>query len=147
MIEVREGTISEIVALSRKIPEFHNPYGEDDYLKRFNNIPHLILVAEENSKIIGFKCGYHKEPDSSRFYSWMGGVLPDNRKKGVAKVLLEAMEEWCRSEGFDILEFKTLNQHKSMLIFGIRNGFNITNVVQSPKDSRPRILLEKELIQ
>ena len=44
-IEIKEGTIIEAVAISRKIPEFNDPYNEKEYLLRFNNKKHLILVA------------------------------------------------------------------------------------------------------
>ncbi len=146
MINVRQGSIEEIVKLGNQIPEFRNPHQKKEYEHRLQT-KHLILIAEANQKPVGFKCGYEREPSSGKFYSWMGGVLPDYRHLGAAKLLLEEMEEWCRREGYHALEFKTLNEHKSMLIFSIKYGFEIIAVIDSPKDKRKRIVLQKPLTQ
>ena len=144
MIEIRQGSIEEIVALSQKIPELKNPYGLEDYKRKFNT-KHIILVATAENQIVGFKCGYERDPDTKKFYSWMGGVLPEFRKSGAAKLLLHHMEKWCLDEGYQILEFKTLNEHKAMLIFSLKYGFEIIDVVNSDKDLRKRIVLQKKL--
>lgn len=144
MINIRRGSIEEVVEISNKIPEFNNPYRAEDYQAKFNT-KHIILVAEMNNQLVGFKCGYERDASTGKFYSWMGGVLPEYRKSGVARDLLIAMEEWCVNEGYKILEFKTLNEHKSMLIFSLKYGFEIIEVISSPKDPRKRIVLQKRL--
>ena len=133
MNRVRKGTIDEIVEVSNRIPELQDPYGSTEYEKRFKTI-HLILMAEIDGKLAGFKCGYQRDQVATKFYSWMGGVLPEYRKSGVAARLLAEMESWCKANGFDQLEFKTLNEHKGMLIFSLKHGFDIIDVLSSPKE-------------
>jgi len=58
--KIREGTIEEAVAVSYKISEFHNPYSTEEYYKRLNQVPHLILIAEIERTNIGFKVGYER---------------------------------------------------------------------------------------
>ncbi|MFK7935630.1 MAG: N-acetyltransferase family protein [Saprospiraceae bacterium] len=140
--QIKSGTIAEAVALSQLLPEFINPRGEDEYHKRLTNVRHLILIAYHADQPIGFKLGYEKE---DYFYSWMGGVLPDFRKSGIAKALADRQETWAREQGFTKVIFKTRNSHVGMLIFALKNGFQIISVTQKEQLRDYRILLEKKL--
>ncbi|MEP1095170.1 MAG: GNAT family N-acetyltransferase [Cyclobacteriaceae bacterium] len=144
MITIREGDIDEVVSLMQELPEFINPYSKEELRKRLL-VANLMLVAEMNEQLVGFKCGYERESGTKKFYSWLGGVLPRHRNKGVAESLLKKMEEWCLERGYEVLEFKTFNEHKGMLIFSIKSGFEIVDVRYSEKDDRKRIVLQKEL--
>ncbi len=145
MILIREGDIDEVASLMQELPEFINPYSKEELKKRLLNA-NLMLVAETDGTLVGFKCGYERDVGTRKFYSWLGGVLPEYRKKGVAKLLLEKMEEWCREHSYEVLEFKTFNEHKGMIIFALKSGFEIVDVRYSEKDDRKRIVLQKELI-
>lgn len=141
---IRLGTIAEVVSLSQLIPEFANPHEEQEYGKRLKNKSSLILIAEYRQQAVGFKVGYQKEIGGS-FYSWMGGVLPDFRQMGVAKKLSAYQEGWAKDQGYKSIRFKTRNYLKGMLIFGLKNGFNIISVENRPEVGQNRILLEKQL--
>ena len=140
---IRFGTIDEIQEVIKCIPEFVNPYPREEFQKRLSRSNSLILIAEEKGKAVGFKCGYQKS--CSVFYSWMGGVIPEYRRKGTAAELLKEMENWSRFKKFSKLKFKTMNEHKAMLLFSIKHGFDIIDVEKSNKDPRLRIWLSKEL--
>ncbi|MEP5611429.1 MAG: GNAT family N-acetyltransferase [Cyclobacteriaceae bacterium] len=144
MITIREGDIDEVASLMQELPEFINPYSKEELKKRLL-VANLMLVAEIEEQLVGFKCGYERDTGTKKFYSWLGGVLPQFRKKGVAESLLSKMEEWCLERGYEVLEFKTFNEHKAMLIFAIKSGFEIVDVRYSEKDDRKRIVLQKEL--
>jgi len=86
---IREGTIAECIEISEKIPEFSSGnYDEAAYLQRLSNTQYLILVAEKDQQVVGFKVGYDRYQDGS-FYSWLGGVLPEYRKDSVATQLAD----------------------------------------------------------
>lgn len=141
---IRLGTIEEVVKLLQEIPEFEDPYDAYEFEKRLGQSQSLIIVAEQDGNPVAFKCGYQRG-DQETFYSWMGGVLPHQRRKGLAEALLRKMEEWCLENEYKKLSFKTLNEHKSMLIFAIKNGFEISHTTDSSKDRRKRIWLHKQL--
>ena len=141
-IEIKEGTIKTVVQLSKEIDEFHNPHDELEYQKRLTNVPHLILVAYMDGKPVGFKVGYER---SGQFYSWMGAVLKDYRRKSVAKTLAVHQESWARQQGYRSVTFKTRNRLQGMLIFSIRNGFQIIEVEKRADIGESRILLRKDL--
>jgi adenylate cyclase, class 2 len=141
-IPIRESSIEEIVKLSWVIPEFSNPYPIEEYKNRLNEKRSLLLVADCEGKPAGFKVGYKM---NDHFYSWMGGILPEFRQKGIAQKLANVQEEWCRENGFQTIRIKTRNKHKKMLQLLIKNGYFITDIEQKNDISQNRILLEKTL--
>lgn len=141
-ITIREATVETCVHLSRQIPEFDGPPDIPEYRRRLEGLPHLILAAYEGERPVGFKVGYQRE---DYFYSWMGGVLPAYRKRGVARQLALAQEDWARKRGYSSITFKTRNQHKGMLIFALNNGFDIIGFRKKDTVAANRILLRKAL--
>lgn len=143
-IQIREGSVEEVVQLSRSLPEFLNPHTEDVYDERLKGKLHLIAVAEVDQQLAGFKVGYDKFGDSS-FYTWMGGVLPEYRKMGVARSLANFQESFVRKNGFDSIILKTRNRHKNMLLFALSSGFQIIGFEPERVNRESRILLKRDL--
>ena len=143
-ITIRKGTILEATTITHQIPEFGKAYMTAEYVKRLEKIPHLILIAEADGELAGFKVGYERERDGS-FYSWMGGVLPPFRRKGIASLLAARQEQWALLKGYQSVRFKTRNQHKGMLIFGINRGFKVVGFDARNNVEQHRIMLEKQL--
>ncbi|SMD36664.1 Acetyltransferase (GNAT) domain-containing protein [Reichenbachiella faecimaris] len=141
---IRKGTIEEVVTLSRQIPEFDNPHKAKVYEQRLNENQHLIAIAELDRELAGFKVGYDKFNDKS-FYTWMGGVLPQFRKSGVAKALAQFQEEFALMHGFETIVLKTRNKHKNMLHFALSSGFDIIEVEVKSDTLENRIILRKKL--
>ena len=142
-IEIKEGTIAEVVALSLQIPEFIDPHPIEEYQLRLQKVPHLVLIAYANQIPIGFKVGYERE---GYFYSWMGAILPAYRRLNAATLLAEAQESWAIQQGYPHITFKTRNHLKSMLLFALKRGFYILAVEKRDKVADYRILLRKFLI-
>lgn len=144
-IQIREGTVEEVLSVYPDIPEFGKAPPKEVYEKRLFSAPnHLILIACAQEKPVGFKVGYVRDADGS-FYSWMGGVAESYRRYGIAQQLLEHMQQWAREHGYQRLCFKTRNYLKPMLIFGLKNGFHIYQVEPRDRLEDYRILLQKDL--
>lgn len=141
-LQIREGSIAEIVLLSQKIPEFHPPYPTEEYRQRLSNRFHLILIAEVAGEPAGFKVGYERK---GSFYSWMGGVVPGFRQKGIAKALAHEQEKQISGQGYTSIWCKTRNSHKGMLIFTLKNGFDIIDFEPKAERKAHRIILHKNL--
>ncbi|EAY31958.1 GNAT family N-acetyltransferase [Microscilla marina] len=144
VLTIREGTVDEVVQLSKQIPEFVNPHQALEYQQRLSNVPHLILVACDATLPVGFKVGYQRASDGT-FYSWMGAVLPAYRHKEVATQLAHQQESWAKQQGYTHIRFKTRNRLKGMLIFALKNGFDIIRIEHQPTREEHRIVLEKRL--
>ncbi|MFG0773394.1 GNAT family N-acetyltransferase [Vibrio plantisponsor] len=124
-MKIREGSLSEVVAVVTEIDEFIVKENEQSLAQRLEGKRHLILVAEQQGQILGFKIGY--ELDSDTFYSWFGGVSPKARNFGLAQKLLDVQESWVIKQGYQQLKVKSRNQFPAMLRLLLRNNYLIEN--------------------
>ncbi|MBO3700437.1 GNAT family N-acetyltransferase [Roseivirga sp. E12] len=144
-VQIVETSIVEAIDLLQLLPEFQDMRDNPYYQERIENSKSLTLLATIDSKPIACKVGYDKFKDGS-FYSWLGGVLPKYRRLGIAKALADKQEDWAKSEGFKSIKFKTLNRHKGMLIFAIKNGFKIYSTKSKDEFDNYRIEMIKDLL-
>jgi predicted GNAT superfamily acetyltransferase len=142
-IIIKETSIKEVHSVSLNIPEFINPHPIEIYKKRLKNTNHLTLGAFDGVIPIGFKVGYGLNEDT--FYSWMGAVLTDYRRQNIAKQLAQAQEKWAKENGYNKIRFKTRNKLRSMILFAIKNDFNIIEVETKEEIGENRIIMEKIL--
>jgi len=143
--QIKEGSIEDAVSVSNQIPELENPHPKEVYENRMKGKINLILIAYVDEKMVGFKIGYDKFEDGKNFYTWMGGVLPDFRQKGIADALAKKQETWIAQNGFQNVILKTRNKHQGMLIFAIKNNFKIIEIEARDNIEEYRILLKKVL--
>lgn len=134
----------EAFEVATAIPEFGNQaYNLQEYQSRLKP-PSLVLIAYLQDQAVGFKAGYQRgAPDS--FYSWMGGVVIEYRRMGVAKELARLQEAWARQQGFKKIWFKTRNRNRAMLQFALDNDYCIREVIPKSNILDHRIILEKTL--
>lgn len=102
----------------------------------------LFLTAYDGDKLVAFKFGYAQ--DQALFYSWIGAVLPEYRKLGIASELIEQQHQWCRDKKFKKIETRTRNQFASMISLNYKFGFKIIGTQMSQNDDI-KIILEKVL--
>ena len=143
MIQIQSGSFQECIDLSNQIPEFDSPYALDEYEKRCAGA-HLSLNAFVDEKPIGFKIGYDRFKDGS-FYSWMGGVLPEYRQRGVATSLAEIQEKWAEEMSYNKIKMITRKKHKAIIRFSLHRGFKITGGTSKNPASESRVWMEKSL--
>ena len=102
----------------------------------------LLLAQNDQGEAIAFKLGY--EDDPATYYSWLGGVLPAYRNKGVGSLLMDAQHTWCKERGYRAVRTKTRNQWRAMLVRNIKSGFDIVETYAG-EDGDLRIVMEKRL--
>lgn len=143
-ISIRKGSVQEVVHLSKQLPEFDNPHEENIYEERMQNKSGLILVATVNGVLAGFKVGYDKFGDGS-FYTWMGGVIPEFRRLGLAKKLAHHQEQYAINKGYNSIILKTRNKHRNMRLFAVSSGYDVIKVILMKQIEENRIVLKKVL--
>jgi hypothetical protein len=57
---------------------------------------------------------------------------------------MKRQHDWCIEKGYKIVQTKTTNFFKPMLILNIKNGFDITDVYRK-SNGELKIVLEKDL--
>ncbi|WHX42588.1 GNAT family N-acetyltransferase [Mesobacillus sp. AQ2] len=103
----------------------------------------LIITAITGTKVVGYKIGYELKKD--KFYSWLGGVDPDFRAHGIASELMQRQHKHLMEKGYRIIQTKTMNKWRGMLILNIKSGFDIIDTYIDEKGLH-KIILEKQLI-
>jgi len=122
-ITIREATVDEVIAVLEGIEEFDPVYSRSEVFERLQGRHYLAQVAVEEDRLLGFKLGYSES--SNQFYSWLGGVLPHARRRGIARLLLLQQESWARSEGFRSIRVKSRNRFRNMLLLLLNESYEI----------------------
>ena len=108
-MKIRQGQINDvktILKLLNETPELQGSqemgsFYSEDYVKSClkDNKMNLVLVAEQNAKIIGLLIAeIWKEKNYSFFASFV--VLPEHRSKGVGTKLYESYENYCKDKKY-----------------------------------------------
>ncbi|HRK27506.1 MAG TPA: GNAT family N-acetyltransferase [Chitinophagales bacterium] len=148
-IILKQGSISLLMCLMNQIPEFdfypHKPKFNEEYITQtLKGKSYLLLIAWVNDEPAGFKLGYRRWGKLT-LYSWLGGVLPQYRRLGIAKLLANEQEAWARTKGYKRIIFKSRNRFTNMLLFALNNGFNFIKVEKADMLADYRLYLQKSL--
>ncbi|MBT9393992.1 GNAT family N-acetyltransferase [Hymenobacter sp. NST-14] len=103
--------------------------------------PVQAWLVEHAGQLVGCKLGYERQP--GHYYSWLGGVRPAFRGRGLAAGLLGRQHAWAREQGYRAVRTHTYNRWRAMLLLNLRHGFDIIGTVQGPRGLT--IVLEKQL--
>ncbi|PYF06832.1 GNAT family N-acetyltransferase [Ureibacillus chungkukjangi] len=119
-------------------------FGDSDDLitKMSSKSKLLIITARDGERVVGYKMGY--EITNDKFYSWLGGVNLLYRNQGIAASLMEMQHRYLKNSGYNIVQTKTMNKWRGMLILNIKNGFDIIETY-TDENGLHKIVLEKNL--
>ncbi|KGA95550.1 hypothetical protein AJ85_15625 [Alkalihalobacillus alcalophilus ATCC 27647 = CGMCC 1.3604] len=130
--------LTELIRLHNKIFD-----QTSDFTEKLRQQPHILIhLAYNNNQLVGYKMGYQLTKE--KFYSWLGGVDPDYRHYGIASSLMQMQHDTLREHGYQIVQTKTMNKWRNMLVLNIKNGFDVLETY-TDKKGRHKIILEKEL--
>ncbi|MGB0945170.1 MAG: GNAT family N-acetyltransferase [Marinomonas sp.] len=144
-IEIRHGSLADVLAIHQNIPEFDRPLSEDMLLVRLENIESLVLVAYNAEQAIGYKLGY--AINEQEFYSWLGGVIPCARNQGIANRLRQTQENWAQKKGYQSISVKSMNQYPAMLHMLTSNGYQISGYENNGDLALNKICFVKRIMQ
>ena len=115
-------------------------FDEERLINRYDHPDLIALMVTVDGIRAGFKVGYGK--DDGVFFSAKGGILPVYRRIGLARKLLNSMMLKASELGYQTFRYDTLaSKHKNMLIFGLKEGFDITAAEWMPQLEDYRIEL------
>ena len=104
--------------------------------------PHITL-GKIDGKLVGYGTGYFEK--GKKYYLWMFGVLPEFRKHGIGKKILEEQISFAKNKGYKNFILKTSNKWKDMLRLTIKMGFDIVGFKINEWGSDSAIWLELDL--
>jgi GNAT superfamily N-acetyltransferase len=142
------------IADTRMLPqvvELYNtifrPKREIDYFSRRFKGRHnvLTLLARLNDRPVGFWIGFENKP--TMFYQWLGGVLPEFRRHGIARQLQEAQQAWAKDHGYEYIRCECLNHQREFLHFAIIAGYDIVGIRWDSLHADNLVVFEKSLVE
>jgi len=84
------------------------------------------VALDEQGRLVGLKLGY--ELHRGVFNSWMGGVAPEARGRGIATKLMQAQHAWAKQVGFQGLETATRQPNQTMAILNLKAGYVVSGL-------------------
>lgn len=119
-------------------------FNEERIINTTSHSDLIVLRACIKDITIGFKVGYGKR--NGIFYSAKGGVLPNYRRMGLAKKMLDEMLDASRLLGYSDFQYDTFpNMNKGMLIMGLNNGFSVIEAKYNAQYKDFQITLSKKM--
>lgn len=103
---------------------FNNSRSTEEKLDYVRKNQSMLLVAFDDEKQVGFKLGY-VIPGTRTFFSWLGGVHPDYRRRGIGQQLLEQQESIAKDLKMDTIYFTSYDRFEAMITLGKKNGYGL----------------------
>lgn len=106
----------------------------------------LVLGAfAQDGRLVAYKLGYRTGNRRECFYSWIGGVHPFHRRKGLYRAMTRLQHEWALLQGFKYVETHTWGDNAAMMILNLQEGFIAIGAISAPDRPGARIILRKPL--
>lgn len=142
MYEIKQGQLSDILAIETNIPEFGTPKTLEIIKQKLADKTYLLLVAYHNEQPVGYKLGYALS--DTVFYSWLGAVMPEYRGHGLAQKMLNAQEAWLKAQNYQAVQVKTMNRFRAMLAMLVKNHYHIIDLEPGNTSLDNKIRFEKK---
>ncbi len=134
----KKKSISEICEFIKNIPEFTHKTTTREISERIKGKDHDFIIVHENGEPAGFLIAYNL--DEKIYYNWLMGVLPEFRRKGYGKQLIEKFESTAREKEYSAVQVKTMDKFKAMQRLLAEMDYN-----EIGKDKDGKIILKKNL--
>ena len=128
---IKKLDIETIYPVYLKVSEFEKHVPLDEIKERIGS-KNLCLAYIVKGEITGFKIGYEKS--NIEFYSWIGAVLPEFRRKGIAGKLLKYQESWAEKEGYKAISVKSMNRYPAMLTMLVNSNYKICDLTKASSE-------------
>ena len=83
------------------------------------------FIAEINGELVGFLIGFMSQSEKDVGYAHLGGVHPEYRKAGIARLLLHEFIQACKINNRSIVKSCTAPINKLAIDFHKQMGFTI----------------------
>jgi ribosomal protein S18 acetylase RimI-like enzyme len=133
---------AQIAELSRLALEVFPTLDEADSAWRLAHLPDVsCFEARQGDRLVGFKTGY--AVTSKRFYSWLGGVHPDFRRRGIAGELMRRQHLWLSERGYQEVETRVDASNEVMAWLNMAVGYSAIGAIDV--DGEARLICRKRL--
>lgn len=103
----------------------------------------LTLLARQDNQPVGFWTGFELKP--GMYYHWLGGVVAELRRHGIARQLQEAQQAWAREHEYEYIRCECLNHQREFIHFAIEVGYDIVGIRWDSTHADNLIVFEKSM--
>jgi putative acetyltransferase len=113
-----------------------------DQFNKITNIKNAVVVYDDNVPVGcgAFKLYKYKTVEIKRMF-----VMHASRGKGIATMLLQALETWAAQIGYELAILETGKKQPEAIALYIKNGYVITANYGQYKDVENSICMQKNL--
>jgi GNAT superfamily N-acetyltransferase len=139
-----ENLLPQAVELYQQVfrPKHEIDYFKRRFLGRYNI---LTLLARVDDRAVGFWIGFELKP--AMFYHWLGAVVPELRRQGVARQLHDAQHAWAKDHGYEYIRCECMNHQREFIYFAVAMGYDIVGIRWDSTHADNLIVFEKNLIE
>lgn len=136
--QIDQDGMEEVFEMNRVI------FGEERIINTFDRADVRILVAHFDGAPAGFKVGYRE--NRFIYYSAKGGVMPEFRRRGIARILMDVSIVEAREMGYSRFAFDTFpNMHPGMTVLALATGFRLVKADFNTAYREHRLRFEKKI--
>jgi len=137
-----ERMLQEAVDLYNEIfrPRRSREFFERRFRGRLNP---LTLLAKQGNRSVGFWIGFEHKP--GMYYHWLGAVVPELRRQGIARQLQEAQQAWARDHECEYIRCECLNHQREFIHFAVSAGYDVVGIRFDSTHMDNLIVFEKSL--
>ena len=123
------------------------PQRQVDYFKRrfLGRYNLLTLLARQDGRPVGFWMGFELKP--GMFYHWLGAVVSELRRHGIARQLQEAQQAWAKDHGYEYIRCEAMNHQREFIHFAISVGYDIIGTRWDSTHADTLVNFEKSLLE
>ena len=105
----------------------------------------IVAAFTPAGEMVAYKLGYRTGNRRECFYSWLGGVHPFHRRKGLGRALARLQHDWAREQGCLYVETHTWGDNPGMMILNLQEGFVASGSLAAVDRPGTRIIMRKML--
>ncbi|MCQ8240896.1 GNAT family N-acetyltransferase [Rhizosaccharibacter radicis] len=125
---VHDGDPDEVMRLSEDFCSQLFPSLAPNFVR--SRLPYVaepqLCLAERAARPVGFKLSYRLS--STILFSWLGGVLPEARRQGIAAGLMQFQHREAVAAGYSHVETRTRTSNNAMIMLNLAHGFEIVGL-------------------
>ncbi|MBI1375353.1 MAG: GNAT family N-acetyltransferase [Phycisphaera sp.] len=110
------------------------------FLGRYNP---LIMIASSEGHPVGFALGFELKPGV--FFEWLYGVMPDFRRAGVGRQLMDGVHAWAADHEYITTRLECQNGHRALMHMCIEQRYDVVGLRWDSDRGANLVIFEKLL--
>jgi ribosomal protein S18 acetylase RimI-like enzyme len=144
MIESQIGNLAQVLRINETIPERDIHFSREYFEEFLIGKESIIVIGYDSEKPVGFIIGFINNNKQS-FNTWVSGVNPEHRGKGVLRSMNQLCEEIVKLKGLNKIISDVALRRTDMIMAKIKLGYKVIGFQAGEDLPNSRLFFEKVL--